>query len=487
MKILFIYSLFNIASCDKPLRSPELIQYGISYISSYLKLNGHSTELIVVSRLSGNKNNKIINEGIEAFHPDIIAFSPLTSEFEFVRDIARYIRKRYPGIHLSIGGFHVSLNPDGVLRDFDSLCIGEGEIPMLELVQQLQAKKRPSGIANFWFRNEDKIEKNPTRPFLQDLDALPFPDREIWQKWIKIGPNARHSVLLGRGCPFNCTYCCNHAIKRLATGKYTRYRSADNIVMELREITQKYPVNNNEIYMEVESIGVDKEWAVGLCEKLHELNKGLVKPLSFGVNLRITPNLDIDYLFPAFKKADINFLNIGLESGSERIRSEVLDRHYSNENIVNAVRSAKAYGFQVFFLNMVGLPGETDNDFKETIAINRKCQPDKLTITIFYPSPGTVLHTVCKNKKLIKKHPVTDIYKSAVIDSPDFSRKKIIKQYLWFEYNVYKGHRPLAKLLLQTLRLKMETNPLLFKGYKLLRSIKQSTKKLLERDLYGTL
>lgn len=465
MKILFIYTVFNIASTDKPLRSPELIAYGISYISSYLKIHGHKTDLVVLGRLSGNKNKEIINEYMGRFDPDIVAFSPITSEFEFIRDIARYIRKCYSKVHLTIGGFHASLNPDGILEDFDSLCIGEGEMSMLELVQQLQAGLVPFGIPNFWIKKNGGIEKNPTMPFLQDLDILPFPDREIWQKWIKIGSNARHSILLGRGCPFDCTYCCNHALKKLATGKYTRYRSADNIVKEIKEITKKYPVNN-EIYLEVESIGVDKEWAVMFCEKLYEFNKSLKQPLSFGVNLRITPNLDINYLFPAFKKANFRFLNIGLESGSERIRSEVLKRHYSNEQIINAVNLARTYGLQVSFLNMVGLPTETEDDFRETIAMNRKCLPDWLGITIFYPSPGTALHTLCKNKGLLTNCPVTEIYKSAVIDLPGFNRARIKKQHLWFEYNVYKGRKPLAGLLLQVLRLKIETNPILFYLYK---------------------
>jgi len=465
MRVLFIYSQYNIASVDKPLRSPELIQFGISYLSAYLKMHGHGTELIVLGRLSGKKNKKIIDECMERFKPDIVAFTAITSEFEFIRGIVGYIRKSYPNIHLTIGGFHASLNPDGILEDFDSLCIGEGEMPMLELVQQLEANRSASSIPNFWINNKGKIEKNPTRPFLQDLDILPFPDRQIWQKWIKIGKNARHSVLLGRGCPFDCTYCCNHTLKKLALGKYTRYRSPENIVREIKEIIQRYPINN-EIYLEVESIGVDKEWAVMLCEKLYELNKALEQPLSYGVNLRITPNLDIKFLFSFLKKANFKFLNIGLESGSERIRSEVLNRHYTNEHIINAVSLAKTYGLKVSFLNMVGLPGETEKDFLETIEMNRKCLPDWSGITIFYPSPGTVLHALCKNKGLLKDRQVTEIYKSAIIDLPGFKRSRIKKQHLWFEYNVYKGHRPVTQLLLKTLRLKVETSPALLNLYR---------------------
>lgn len=468
MRVLFIYSLYNINTTDKPLASPELIQYGISYISSFLKKHGHETDLVVLSRLSGSRNKKIVNDYINKFNPDIIAFSPITSEFEFIRSIARDIRKEFPVIYLLIGGYHVSLNPEGALVDFDALCIGEGEFPTLELTKQLGAGKVPSGIANLWIRHGQNIEKNPTRPFLQDLDILPFPDRQMWQKWIKPVPGARHSMILGRGCPFDCTYCCNHALKKVASGQYTRYRSAENIVEEIKEITQKYPLSK-EIYLEVESIGIDKKWAVMLCDKLYEFNNSLNEPFSFGVNLRITPNLDIKNIFPALKKANFKFVNIGLESGNERIRSEVLNRHYSNQDIINAVRSAKAHGLQVSFLNMVGLPGETEKDFKETIEMNRVCLPDWTGITIFYPSPGTALHAICKQRGLLSGRQATEIYTSAVIDVPNFSRSRVKKQHLWFEYNVYKGHKPLSQLLLWTLKLKIKTTPVLFNLYRKLK------------------
>jgi len=461
-KLLFIYSLYNIASAEKPLRSPELIQFGISYISSYLKRHGYNTELIVLSRLSGKKNLKMIDEYMEKFKPEIVAFSPITTEFDFIKSIARYIRKKFPAVYLIIGGFHVSINPQGVLDDFDALCIGEGERPVLELIEQLKENKVPSGIPNLWIKNKAGIEKNPTRPFLQDLDLLPFPDRQMWRKWIKLGRGARHSVLLGRGCPFNCTYCCNHAFKKISAGQYARYRSPENVVREIKEITQKYPINK-EIYLEIESIGIDKEWAVKLCQGLSEFNRSLQEPLSFGVNLRITPNLDLNYLFPAFKKANFRFINIGLESGSERIRREVLNRNYANEDIVNAVKLAKAHGLQVAFLNMLGLPGETEQDFRETIEMNRRCLPDWTGSSIFYPSPGTDLYASCKRQGLLQGPLTTEMERSrAVIDLPGFSRKRIEKNYVWFEYNVYKGHKPLARLLLRTLRLKIETRPFLF-------------------------
>jgi radical SAM superfamily enzyme YgiQ (UPF0313 family) len=121
---------------------------------------------------------------------------------------------------------------------------------------------------------------------------------------------------------------------------------------------------------------------------------------------------------------------------------------------------------------MVGLPGETIEDFKETIEMNRKCLPDWMGNSIFYPSPGTELYAVCKYQGLLKDNLSTEMERNrAVMDLPGFSRKQIQKHYVWFEYDVYKGHRSLVQLLIRTLRLKIITNRKLYFLYKKIKFI----------------
>lgn len=471
MNILFIYSQYDIASLRKPLESPELMQFGISYISSFLKNRGHNTKLMVLSRISGKENETIINKYISNFKPHVIAFTSVSTEFGFINDIARYVRKEFPEIYLLIGGPHVSLNPDGVLHYFDALCIGEGEISTLELVSQLEKNRFPSGIKNLWIRHGQEVERNSPRPFLEDLDSLPFPDRHMWDEWIQERPSARPAILLGRGCQFECSYCCNHALKKLASGPYIRYRSPDNIVKEIRELLDNYP-DRHEIYLEVESIGIDKEWVALLCDKLASFNETLTMPLTFGANMRIMPNLDLENIFRAFKKANFRFVNVGLESGSERLRKEVLNRHYSNKDVINTVRLGKEYGLRISLLNMIGLPTETLTDFKKTVELNRICNPDWIGYSIFFPYPGTKIYTYCENAGLLRSASEMDIERSrAVFDLPGFSRRRIQGAYTWFEYDVYKGQRPAFRLLANVVRLKIQANPFLFLFYKRLRKI----------------
>jgi radical SAM superfamily enzyme YgiQ (UPF0313 family) len=347
------------------------------------------------------------------------------------------------------------------LNSFDALCVGEGERAILELVTQLDQKQEPSGISNLWIKHGNQVERNLTLPFLQDLDSLPFPDREMWREWIDEGSgrSGRLSVLVGRGCPFQCTYCCNHFLQKLASGPYVRFRSPDNIVREIKELHDRFP-SKEEIYLEAETIGANQTWGIELCAKLEQLNAALPCPLRFGINLRVTPQVDFQPLFKAMSRSNFRFVNIGLESGSERLRRTVLKRNYSNEDVVRTVQLAKSNGLQVAFLNMVGLPGETLADFQETVCMNRLCKPDWHGTSIFYPYPGTDLHRMCQEQGLIHGQLDTDAERSkAVLDLPGFSRRQIQKSYIWFDYYVYRGRKPTWRLLLEMLQRQVRTMP----------------------------
>ncbi|MFC1988625.1 B12-binding domain-containing radical SAM protein [Chloroflexota bacterium] len=459
MNILFIYSLNSIQSTIKPLSRQEQMQFGISYISSLLKKNGHQTKLLVLSRVLKKKNETYLDKYIKDFQPSLICLTTVTTEYQFMAKIAAYIKSHYPGVFLIFGGPHVSLNPDEVIAsECDALCVGEGEYPVLELVTQLEKEVPPSDIANLWIKQDSCIGKTPPRQFLQDIDSLPFPDREMWQDWIFEEAQVSHSVLAGRGCPFLCTYCSNHALKKLAPGTYVRFRSPENITREIKSLSERFP-DMREIYLEVETFGVDKKWAMELAAELENLNRTLSNPIAYGANLRITPGAEFDELFTAFSGCNFRFINIGLESGSERVRKEILKRNYSNEDIIRAVESARNHGLQVALFNMIGLPNETLEDHMETVKMNRICLPDWHHTSIFFPYPGTDLYLLCQEQGLLDKPLDTDMERAkATMNLSGFSKRQIQRSYDWFDYYVYKGHIPSYKLLTRVLLLKLREN-----------------------------
>jgi len=462
MNIVFVYSMDDVQSFKAPLRSLAQVQFGISYISSFLKKNGHNTKLIVLSKVFGNAFRSVIDKYVEEFSPKIFCFTAVNSEYDFIASVAEYVKAKYPDRYLVIGVSHATLNPGNVMADsFDALCVGEGEMPLAELVSQYEKSGFPSGIEGLWIRRGDKVEKNAPRHFLQRLDDLPFPDRGMWKDWTEEQSGAGISVLLGRGCPYECAYCCNKSLKKISGGAYVRFRSPENVIAEIKNILDDHP-ENRYIYFQVESFLANVPWANDLCAKLEQLNSSLKEPLSFDVNLRIPDKGDFGGLLRSMYKAGFKYINIGLESGSERIRREVLCRDYSNEQFISFVRLAKEAGLKVNIFNMIGIPGETPTDFEETVRINRICRPDKHYTGIFFPYEGTELYSLCKEKGLISGNLNFSMErKTSVLDLPGFGKRRIKKSYVLFDYYIYKGYKPLPEILARVFTVWVTSDPYL--------------------------
>lgn len=460
MNILFIYSVRHYQSPKKPVLDHKNIYFGISYISSLLKSHGYSTDLLVLTRVT---KKKFINRVIREFQPKLICITSVTSEYNFNSKIAKFIKTEYPSIYVLIGGIFSSLNPNkAILGPFDAVCIGEGEYPTLELVKQLEAGKKPGKIQNLWIKTGNTVEKNSTRDFYQDLDKFPFADREMWEKWIFNKNTGSQNLLISRGCPFKCSYCYNHAWKKVSSGNYVRFRSVENILEEIKEVIKKYPYTKD-IYFEGDNIGTNFEFIMDLCSVLEKISQK--SKLKFGVNLRIVPNRNYEELFRALKKANFR-VNIGLESGSNRIRKNVLRRNYSNGDVVKAVMLAKKYGIEVRTFNMVGLPGETLADFKKTVQVNRICLPNRLFINVFCPYPGTDIYKMSKKMNILpdKLDPSREFCRPNLV-LEKFSKQKIQREFQWFYYNVYRGFKPSHLLIGSVLIYKTVSSPLLFRIY----------------------
>jgi radical SAM superfamily enzyme YgiQ (UPF0313 family) len=427
-------------------------------------MNGYNTKLLILNKFSGKRNTTIIiKKCLTEFNPKLICFTAVATGYQFIAEVAKQIKHFYPQIYLLLGGPHASLNPKRVLLDnFDAVCVGEGEYATLELVSQLEKELQPLKIPNLWIKlgSNSNIEENPSRPFLQDLNCLPFPDRKMWLEWLEGANPSRCSVLLGRGCPFQCTYCCNHALRKLASGKYVRFRTPNNVISELETIVADFPAMRD-IYFEIETIGANIEWAMQFCEALKSFNKKANSPFSFGVNVRVTPNMNMESLFIKFQESNFKYINIGLESGSERIRREILRRNYSNQDIINAVNIAQKHGLKVRFYNILGIPDENVADLQETIAINKLCQPDWHETSIFFPYPGTGLHALCQERGLIPEQMELETERvKAILNIPNYSNQLLQRYYDWFDYYVYKGKRPIYNILAKVIGNKLRRNML---------------------------
>jgi radical SAM superfamily enzyme YgiQ (UPF0313 family) len=244
---------------------------------------------------------------------------------------------------------------------------------------------------------------------------------------------------------------------KLAEGKYTRFRSPENIIGEIENILENYE-NVERIYLEVETFGANRKASFAIFDMLADYNSKRTKPINFGANLALTSNFmsseeRCHELLTKAKEANLKIINIGLESGSERMRKEVLIRpKYTNDELVRFCNFAKGYDIKVIFFVLMGLPGETIKDYFETIRTARRAQPYTCYVSIFYPYLGTDLATEALNLGLVHARDLVtnDLSKAersrAILDLDGFSSNRIRLEYIIFWFRVYYGHWPITKV-----------------------------------------
>jgi len=456
MNILCIYSIKDYVYQDKPLPDAGTIPFGLAMIATCLKKAGHSIELKVFTPATPLHN--AIECVIRDFHPSLVCLTSVSSQIPIIKKVGECIKEIDPSIYVILGGHHATLNPEEAIayKWVDAICIGEGEMAVIELTKQIEKGLSPAGILNLWIKSGTlgNIERNNTRPFLNNLDDLPFIDRDIWLPSIS-GRLNKQSVLIGRGCPFKCTYCSNHALAKIAKGSYVRLRSPENIINEIKKLANDFHMLD-EVYLEIETLGASLSYTYDLLDALTDLNKSLSKPIKYGANLAITSKIcrNTD-LLERFKQANFKYINIGLESGSERIRKYVLRRpSYTNKEIIEFSYLTKRLSIQVRMYVLIGLPGETYRDFIETLRVVQSCQPAQIYLSIFYPYPGTQLFKICLEQGLIDSSFTLDIRERniTVLNLPDFSRWRIKREFILFPFKVYKGHLPWMVVFARTAR-----------------------------------
>ncbi len=407
---------------------PRGYSAGIGYISSVLKEAGHKTGLLYLESL----DKKALTRRIKSFRPGLIAVSSTTDQFPLARGVIGFASENF-NIPIILGGVHATVSPEEAVRTKGLLgiCIGEGEYAVLELVNALENRRGFLKTRNFWFNHRGRIYRNGVRPLVEDLDSLPFPDRSIfgYQEIIDKNYEDGAEFMVGRGCPFRCTFCINPVMQDIYRngGRYVRYRSVGNLLKEIGEVTGRYTVKR--ITFQDDIFCLNREWLREFCEKYPERFS-----IPFRCNLR-ADSVNEDVL-GMLKRAGCREAWIGVECGNEAFRNRVLEKNVSTEKIENAFRLMKRSGIKSKAFNMIGLPGETRENIEETIRLNKKIDPDIKNATIFRPYPGTALYDLCARRGWLSSRRVSGYWEESILDQPTLPREDTYFYQMLFYYEM---------------------------------------------------
>lgn len=348
----------------------------IEILSSVLKGHGHRVRLVFDPGLFDDKQyldipflnkafsrKKNVVEEIVKSPPDLLCFSVGTDNYQWACDIARRVKKELD-IPIIFGGIHVTAVPERVIKnDFvDMVCVGEGEEAIVELAASMERGIKDTDIKNIWFKDADGIKRNPVRPLIQDLDTLPYPDKDLFDPHIPIR-GGKYMMMTSRGCPYQCTYCYNNVLRRSVYGsekKYVRQRSVDSVIHELKAMHAKYRFTN--IAFMDDCFVANRRWFREFSAR-YKNEIGL--PYSC---MAYTGQID-EEMGPLLKESGCNRMMFGIQTMDRKTREEVLKRSFeTDDKIKKALKVCDSLSIPYSLDHIFGTPFADPKEHENTAA-----------------------------------------------------------------------------------------------------------------------
>jgi len=395
----------------------DLMAYGIRILSSSLRKEGFSTEIIFTPHILKQTDAHSIaslTDTIKEMTYDsyFVGISFFSCHFNAVKTLTEALRNKID-IPIMWGGKHISARPEDAAGFADIVCIGEAEIAIKNLLNAMRKNEDYSNINGFWFLEDGNYKKNQLAPIVEDLDLLPYPDysleghylwdgktmhkmtRELLCEHLKIVGTVVYQTLSSRGCPYSCTYCSTFKALYSDSG-YLRFRTAENVIGELKEMKSRIPG--------MQAITFCDDNFFALKEDQLEKYAALYKK-EIGLPLRCLAHAhDINKRkLEILVDAGMNEVQIGIQTGSEKTR-KLYKRGPSCDKVLDSVRLINQFKGKLmpFYDFIIDNPFEEEEDLIETLHMIQKFpRPYRLNVFSLIFLPGTELQKRAQEKGLI--------------------------------------------------------------------------------------
>jgi anaerobic magnesium-protoporphyrin IX monomethyl ester cyclase len=459
MKILFVNpfgSNWVDGMEDKTETAIRMAPNGLLSMAAYLEQRGAETAIHDCRGPVWRAGTADILARVNAFKPDIVGFTAVTSSFPDAYRQAEAIKQAWPDIKTVIGGVHVSALRGRILERFpavDLIVTGEGEKAM----EELAAGAKPETIQGLVYRDGKEIKDNGLRTDLCELDELPFPayhkldgfPRRFEAALFNYPKAPTAAIISSRGCPYQCSYCDRSVYRRSF-----RFNSAEYLYEHMAFLKKQFKIRHVFFYDDLFTFNRDRiEKFCGLLRK---------KPLRMTFNCAVRVGHADDELIALLKASGCWMVSLGIESGAP----EILARHKTRVNfneMRDTVKRIQRAGLRAKGLFMMGLPGETEETIGKTAEFIDSLELDDMNMTKFTPFPGSPIYqTICEEGTFEEKWELMNCLNFVFVPKGIESKERLDELYNQFLKKFYTGKNWVRKF-----------GPLLFKSpHSMLRMIR---------------
>jgi anaerobic magnesium-protoporphyrin IX monomethyl ester cyclase len=392
---------------------------GIGYLAAVLEKNQYEVDVIDCQALKLSYEE--FKSELGKRQPDIVGITSTTLTYKSGLQIAKIAKEVYPDCLTVMGGSHVTFWDENALQecpDLDVVVRKEGENTLLELVQRVEACRSYHDVVGITCRKDGKIVKTPDRPYIENLDELPFPARHLWpiEEMRKI--EDVFYLTTSRGCVYWCEFCA--AVRMF--GRRYRFRSSKNVVDELEFLNKTYKAT---IFTFCDdAFTVDQPRTEELCRAIKD--RGLKIKWNCGTRV----DMITKELLLKMRAAGCVSVWFGVESGSQHVLNE-MRKGISTEQTIRAIDWVRELGLKPVPNVLIGFPGETEESAWRTIKFAEKISPDNVAFfNIATPLPGTPMFDKVKENRWLRIFDF-DLYdcSTPIFDTSTLNMKQVAELY----------------------------------------------------------
>jgi anaerobic magnesium-protoporphyrin IX monomethyl ester cyclase len=387
---------------------------GLLYLAGFLK-KAIGENQVQIEYLGPKHTLKTHLEYVNHYRPKVYGISFTSKTAGLAYDTIKAVKELCPETWVVCGGTHPTALPEDVISESqaDICVIGEGEVTFSELVRTIEENEHPdlSNIDGILYRCNGEVVKTNSRAFIRNLDEIPFPAWELIDfleyegMHLKIQP-MESSLLISRGCPYDCTFCSNPIWK--SAKPWLRHRSVANICEEIELL---YNRGVREIYMSSDELNFDENWAMELCQGIISLKH---RDLYFQCNMRA--DKVSERLAKLLGEMNCWLVHLGIESANDRVLKGI-GKHITVKQVEDATRTLSQAGVKVFAFMMLyqvweeekKLCYETTEEVENSIQFMKRLFKQRFIRYMSWqfctPMPGSRLYDIAKRYNLFRGDP----------------------------------------------------------------------------------